>query len=217
MFTSLFVVCLIESSNQFFKNSAHAVVIQSRQLNLRFCIISVNRIRTKVDIRRNKLLNDSTKDISFDHCVNLISELELCQNFLHIRREAIKIRFKIRLQRLFLCTAGKVTQTERRSITKRLSSSIAECRPLICDTRIIQHFLHFQNCRFGILQHGIQTANNGHRQNNITILATNINISQAVVCDSPYKINNCIMHLIIHNFSFLSDLYEQLLALRHTN
>lgn len=34
------------------------------------------------------------------------------------------------------------------------------------------------------------------------VLAAHINITQAVVCDTPYKTNYLIMHLIVHISSF---------------
>ena len=41
-----------------------------------------------------------------------------------------------------------------------------------------------------------------HRQDHITVLAAHINITQAVICDTPYKTNYLIMHLIVHISSF---------------
>lgn len=60
--------------------------------------------------------------------------------------------------------------------------------------------LHSQHCRFRFFQHGVQTTDNRHRENDVTILAAHIHVAQAVVCDSPYKTHYLIMNLIVHHF-----------------
>ena len=77
MFAGFFVVGLVELANQLFKDSTHSVVIQPRQLDLGFTIIGINWIRAEVDFLRHKFFNDCAQNIGFDHCVYLVSELEL--------------------------------------------------------------------------------------------------------------------------------------------
>ena len=150
MFTCFLVIFFIKLTNQFFKNSPHSMIIQCRQLDCRHCIICINRFWAQVDGRRNKLFNNSTKNVCINHCINLITKLEFFQNFLNIRRKTIKICFKISFKCLFLCTTCQIFQQERRSITKRLICSIAQGRPLVCNTSLIHSIFHFKNVCFCI-------------------------------------------------------------------
>ena len=89
------------------------MVVQPRMLENGLFFVLIHRVRTEVNVRRYKFFNDCAEDVCLDHGVNLIAELELLQNLLHIRRETVKICFKVRFQSLLFRTAGKVTQTER--------------------------------------------------------------------------------------------------------
>ena len=206
VFAGFLVVLLVELTDQFLENRTHAVVVQTGMLENGLFFVFVHRVRTEVNIRRYKFFNDCTEDICLDHSVDLIAELELLQDLLYIWRETIKICFKVRFQCLLLRTAGKVAQTERRCIAKSLSRHVAQCRPLVIDTCCIQLFLHIQDSLFTVLQKSIQTPDDRHRQDHITVLAAHINITQAVVCDTPYKTHYLIMHLIVHISSFPSSL-----------
>ena len=202
VFAGFLIVLLVELTDQFLENRTHAVVVQTGMLEDGPFFVFVHRVWAEVDVRRYKFFNDCTEDICLDHGVNLIAELELLQNLLHIRRESVKICFKIRFQGLLFRTAGKVAQTERRCIAKSLSSHVAQCRPLVIDTCRIQLFLHIQDSLFTVLQKSIQTADDRHRQDNVAVLAAHIHIPQAVVCNAPYKANYLIMHPIVHISSF---------------
>ena len=202
VFAGFLVIFLVELTDQFLENRTHTVVVQTGMLENGLFLILVHRIRAEVDVRRYKFFNDCAENVCLDHGVDLIAELELLQNLLHIRRETVQIGFKIRFQGLLLRTAGKVAQTERRRIAKSLSRRIAQRRPLVIDTGLVQLFLHIQDSLFAILQKSIQTPDDRHRQDYITVLAAHIHVAQAVVCNAPYKTNYLIMHLIVHSSSF---------------
>ena len=134
VFAGFLVVLLVELTDQFLENRTHAVVVQAGMLEDGFLFILINRIGTEVNIRGHELFNHRTENVRLNHGIDLIAELELLQNLLYIRRESVKICFKIRFQGLLFRTAGKVTQTERRCIAKSLSCGIAQCRPLVVNT-----------------------------------------------------------------------------------
>ena len=150
MFTCFLIIFLIKLTNQFFKNSPHSMIIQRKQFDGSHCIVRIDWLWTQVDSRRNKFFNNSTKNVCIYHCVNLIAKLEFLQNFLNIRRKTIKICFKISFKCLFLCTTCQIFQQKRRSITKRLICSIAQGRPLVCNTSLIHSIFHFKNVCFCI-------------------------------------------------------------------
>lgn len=98
MFSGLLVVFFVETSNQFFENSPHAVVIQPGKL---FVAVSIqNRFRTQVDGWIQIFLNQRAENIRIDKSRNLVAEFELFQDLLNIRRKAVKIGFKVRFQLL---------------------------------------------------------------------------------------------------------------------
>ena len=99
---------------------------------------------------------------------------------------------------MLLGAAGEIAEQERRCVAESLSRRIAECRPLIIDFGIVKFLFHIKDFLLRVLQHGIQSANDGHRQDDIAVFAAHIYIPQAIVCDSPYKIYNLIVKLIIH-------------------
>ena len=96
VFAGLLIVFLVELTNQFLKNRTHAVVVQTRMLENCLFFVLIHRVRTEVNVRRYKFFNNCAENVCLDHGIDLITELELLQNLLHIRREAVKICFKIR-------------------------------------------------------------------------------------------------------------------------
>ena len=102
VFAGFFVVGLVELANQFFKDSAHGVVIKPRQLDLGFTIIGINRIRAEVYFLGHKFFNNCAQNVGFDHCIDLIAELELLQNLLYIGRKTVQIGDKISFELLLL-------------------------------------------------------------------------------------------------------------------
>ena len=125
MFASFLVVFFVEFTNQLFKNGSHAMVVQAGMFEDSLSFILVNGIWTEIDIGRHKLLNNHAQNVRINHGSDLIAEFKLLQYFLDIGRKAIQICLKVRLEGLFLCTAGEISQQERRGIAEGLSSSVA--------------------------------------------------------------------------------------------
>lgn len=51
----------------------------------------------------------------------------------------------------------------------------------------VQLLLHGKDGFLCSFKHYIKAADDCHRQNNVTVFAADIDVAQAVVCDSPYK------------------------------
>ena len=58
VFSSFFVVFFVETTNKFFEDRPHTVIIQPRQTNHGFFIVLVDGIRAEVDVRRDEFLDD---------------------------------------------------------------------------------------------------------------------------------------------------------------
>ena len=181
---SFLVVGLIEAANQLLKQRAHGMVVQAGQI--------AARPGAEVDIPADKLLDDRSENIGLDHGRDLVAELELLQNFLHVRGEAVQIGFKIRLELLACRTSSQIAQAEGRCVAEGLAGGIAKRTPLVGDPCAVQHFLHVQDLLLGVLQHSVQAADDRHGQNDIAVLAAHIHISQAIIGDAPDEVGNCI-------------------------
>jgi len=59
-----------------------------------------DRIRTEVDVRREELLDKGAERVRLREPRNLVSELELLEDVLDVRREPVEIGFEIGLQLL---------------------------------------------------------------------------------------------------------------------
>ena len=115
--TGFLIVGLVEAAHKLLEDGAHSMVVQTGEI--------AARLRAEVNVLADKLLDDRAENVGFDHGVDLVSELELVQNFLHVRRKAVEICFKIRLELLRGWAAGQVAQAEGRSVAESLPSCIA--------------------------------------------------------------------------------------------
>ena len=59
-----------------------------------------------------------------------------------------------------------------------------------------------KNFVLGWLQQRVQTAQNHHGQDNVSILAANINIAQAIICNRPDKRNKFVVGRMVHSGAF---------------
>ena len=123
-----------------------------------------------------------------DHGVDLIAELELVQNLLNIRGEAIEISLEVRLQLLPARAGCEVSQAELRGVVERFPGGLAQRGVLIGNASLVELRLHCEHGVLGRLQHRIKTPNHRHRQNDIPILSPDIDVAQDIVGDVPDEI-----------------------------
>lgn len=53
------------------------------------------------------------------------------------------------------------------------------------DARLVQSSLHIENSLLGRLQHGVQPAQNCHRQDDVPVFSTYVEVAEYVVCYAP--------------------------------
>ena len=58
--------------------------------------------------------------------------------------------------------------------------------------------LHVQHGLLGRLQHGIEAADDDHRQDDIAVLAADVDIAQDVIGDAPDEIGDPVQLALIH-------------------
>ena len=98
MLAGLFVVLLVEAADELLEDGAHAVVVEPA--------------RREVEVGVEELLDQRAERISLREPRDLVAELEVVEDLLHVRGEAIKVRLEVQLE------AGAL-QIERRSCSEK--------------------------------------------------------------------------------------------------
>ena len=132
----------------------------------------------------------------------LVAKFKFLQNFLHVRRKSVQIRFEIGFQLLLLGAGFQIAQRKRRGVVKRLPGRLAERAVLIDDASGVKLPLHLQRRRFRRLKQRVEAANNGHRQNHVAVFAAHVHVAQHIVGNAPNKVDKRRVKLIIHHDFF---------------
>jgi hypothetical protein len=157
-------------------------------------------IRAEINGRRYEFFNDSAEDVRVNHCVYLYAEFEFVEYSLYIGGEAVQVFDEVGFELLLVGAARQVFQTKLRSIAEGLIRGFAQCFGLVYDARGSEVFFHGKDIIFCIFKHRVQAADNSHGKDNVTVLATHINITEAIVGDTPYKTHDGIVGLVVHDF-----------------
>jgi hypothetical protein len=96
---------------------------------------------------------------------------------------------------------AQVTKCKWRSVVESLTRCLPQCSILIGDFGIVKRLLHVQYCLLCWFENGVKAADNDHGQNNVPILATNIDISENVVGNAPDEIRNPVQVTVAYKFS----------------
>ncbi len=99
----LFVVLFVEPPDQLLEDRPHRHGCPAPAAHIPVRI--QHRLRTEIDPRVEELLDQKPQRIRFHQRRDLVAELELVQDLLHVRREPVQVRPEIRLQLLRRCPA----------------------------------------------------------------------------------------------------------------
>src|SRR5208337_5366413 len=89
------VVGLVEAADQLLENRAHGMIVEAGMLYRTITI--QDRLRAEIDRGIEEFLDERAERIGLGQLRDLVAELEIIQNPLHIGRETIEIGFEIRL------------------------------------------------------------------------------------------------------------------------
>ncbi len=78
------------------------------------------------------------EDVGFDQRGDLVAELELVQDLLHVGREAIQVGFEVGLELLLPGAGAQVAQGERGGIVEGLTGSLAQGGVLVGDPGLVE-------------------------------------------------------------------------------
>ncbi len=122
--------------------------------------------------------------------LDLVAEVELGEDLLHVAREAVQIRNEVITQAL-PCRAGlELGQREFRDVVERLTRRHAQRAILLDHVVGVEELFAFQHRVLGGFQHGVEPSQHGERQDHVAVLAAHIDIAQAVVSDVPDEVGN---------------------------
>lgn len=98
-----------------------------------------------------------------------------------------------------LGTVLQVAQGKGRNVVKGLACALAKRCVLVGDPSPVELLFHAKHFFFARLQERVETADDRHWQDHITVLSAHINIAQHVVGDTPDKIHDAVMDHMVHS------------------
>ena len=88
---------------------------------------------------------------------------------------------------LLLADKGQVTEQEGGGVIEGLAGGLAKGGLLIGDTRRVQTLLRGAHLVLRRFQHCVESADDRHGQDDVAVLAPDVNVAQNVVRDAPYE------------------------------
>ena len=99
------------------------MVIQCRQLDAAVGILHWQR--REIDLGVEEVVDQVAQDVGIHQLLDLVAEVELGEDFLHVGREAVQIRNEVIAQPLPRRAGLQLGQRKFRHVVERLFSSIA--------------------------------------------------------------------------------------------
>ena len=179
----LLVVLLVEAAYQFLEDRAHAVVVEPGMLDR---AVSVpHRGRAQIDVRRGELLDQGAQGVGAGQTRDLVAELEVVENVLHVGREPVQVGREIGGELLPVGACAQVPQGESGGVVERLPRRLAQSRILLDHSGAVERGLHVEDRLLAGLQHRVEAAQHGHRQDHVPVLAAHVEVAQHIIGDAP--------------------------------
>jgi len=105
-----FVVVFVELADQLFEDGAHRVVVDAR--------------RREVDVGIEELIDQRADGVGLRQRLQLVAELEVLEDVLHVGREAVEVVLEVGEQLLLAATRLEVAEGELRGVVKGLACCI---------------------------------------------------------------------------------------------
>ena len=177
----LLVVLLVEAADQLLEDRAHAVVVEAGMPDRAVGVL--HRGGAEVDVGRGELFDQRAQGVGLREARDLVAELEVLQDVLHVRGEAVEVGLEV--GRELLAARPGAQQSELRGVVEGLSRRLPQGRLLLDDAGLVEHGFHLEHVLLAALQHRVQPAQDGHRQDDVAVLAADVEIPEDVVGDAP--------------------------------
>ena len=88
----------------------------------------LRRVRAEVDVRVEELLDQRAEGVGLGQAWDLVAELEVVEDVLHVRREAVEVGLEVGLELLLAGAGLEVAQGELRGVVERLAGGLRRAR-----------------------------------------------------------------------------------------
>jgi hypothetical protein len=120
----------------------------------------------------------------------LVAELEVVEDLLHVRREAVEVGLEVDAQLLLAGPRAQVTQGEAGGVVEGLAGCLAQRLVLVDDVRLVERGPHLKDGRLGRLEDGVEATQHSHRQDHVAVLAAHVKVAQDIVGDAPDEVGD---------------------------
>ena len=192
----LLVVLLVEAPDQLLEDRAHAVVVEAGMPDGAVGVL--DRGGAEVDVGRGELLDQRAQGVGLREPRDLVAELEVLQDVLDVGREAVEVGLEVGLELLAAGASPQVAQGELRGVVEGLSRRLPQGRVLLDEAGLVEHRLHREDVLLAVLQHGVQPAQHDHREDDVTVLAADVEVAEDVVGDPPDVVRDPVQVAVTH-------------------
>ena len=120
----LLVVLLVEAADQLLEDRAHGVVVEAGMLDRAVAV--QDRVGAEVDVGSRELLDQRAEGVGLREPRDLVAELEVVEDVLDVRREAVEVGLEVGLELLLAGAGLEVAQRELRGVVERLAGGLAQ-------------------------------------------------------------------------------------------
>ena len=114
--------------------------------------------RAQVDVGRGELLYQRAQGVGARQPRNLVAELEVFEDVLHVGREPVQVRLEVGGELLAVGTCAQVAEGEAGSIVERLPRRLAQGCVLLDHAGVVEGRLHVEDRLLAALQHRVEAA-----------------------------------------------------------
>ncbi|EXI65746.1 MAG: hypothetical protein AW08_02958 [Candidatus Accumulibacter adjunctus] len=196
VFAGFFVVLFVEASDQLLEHRPHAVVVEARVPDR--SVAAEHRVGAEVDVRRKQPFDQRAERVGLGEPRDLVAEFEVLEDVLHVRREAVEVGLEIGLELLLAGAGLEVAQREPGRVVEGLAGRLAQRLVLIGDRRPVERGLHVEHRLLGGFEDGVEPAKHRHRQDDVAVLAADVEVPQNVVGNAPDEVGNPVELLRFH-------------------
>ncbi len=206
----LLVVLLVEPPDELLEDRPYPVVVQTRMLD--GAVGVEHGLGTEVDVGGQELADEGSERIGLREPWDLVAEFEVVQYVLNVRRESLQVGLEVGPQLLLARARAQVAEREPRGVVEGLSGCVSEGLVLVGHALPVEERLHVEHVLFRWLENSVQTTENSHGQDDVAVLAADIEIPEHVVGDAPDEVGDPIQLCRFHASSFLADRCSDVLA-----
>ena len=145
-----------------------------------------------------ELLDERAERVGLGEARDLVAELEVLEDVLHVRREAVEVGLEVGLELLLAGAGLEVAQRELRGVVEGLAGGLAQGWSWLDDAGLVERGLHVEHGLLGRLEHRVEPPQHGHRQDHVAVLAAHIEVAEHVVRDAPDEVGDPVQVAVAH-------------------